>query len=327
MISVCRAFTRAITVHCMAVHRENPTFQIEYKKALRIADRTAQQYQIFLGSETLPRLLMRRLMTGSKILNNRLLRHVYTGRIIIDLPNGSARIEIIENNDRVSVIEHKLSSHETTVQSLLERLTIYGKDRNVQLLQLVDLNLLAAQGAFDEKKVFETLKERYDECIAYDRSMIIYDLDALVGINKSESDSSMGRSMSSSIVNQSVYTYVCARFREAVVEQEKDEDNDEQQQSVEKWAVVVIQDLFLLRQFSTNVKFARTRIEEKEYELEQSKAKDLLKCVKCKDFYIENENKMGKSNYQKHSIEHNICDSCFSSKVIVFITMDLSIII
>jgi hypothetical protein len=123
------------------------------------------------------------------------------------------------------------------MQSLLERLTIYGKDRNVQLIQLIDLNLLASQGAYDEKKMFETLKERYDECVSYARSMIIYDLDAFVGVNKSESDSSMGRSMSSSVVNQSVYTYVRARFREAVVEQQQDA-SDEQQQAIEKWALL-----------------------------------------------------------------------------------------
>ncbi|CAF3799761.1 unnamed protein product [Rotaria magnacalcarata] len=51
--------------------------------------------------------------------------------------------------------------------------------------------------------------------------MIIYDLDSLVGVNKSESDSSMDRSMSSSVANQSVDTYVRARFQEAVVENQQ----------------------------------------------------------------------------------------------------------
>ncbi|CAF3790646.1 unnamed protein product [Rotaria sp. Silwood1] len=290
--AACKAFTRAITVRCMAAQRTQPNFHVNYKEALKIADRTAQQYQIFLGSENLPRLLLRNLMNGSRIRVNHLSRHIYAGRIIVDLHGGSARIEIIESGGRIAVIEHKLLPNETSVQSLLERLTVYGKDRNVQLLQLIDLNLLASQGAYDEKKVFETLKERYDECVAYTRSMIIYDLDSLVGVNKSESDSSMGRSMSSSVVNQSVYTYVRARFREAVVEQQQ-EKNDEQQQMVEKWAVAVIREPFLLRQFSSDVQFARTRQEEEELELEQHKAEDLLKCVKCKDLYIENENKMG----------------------------------
>ena len=140
--------------------------------------------------------------------------------------------------------------------------------------------------------MFETLKDRYDKCVAYTGSMIIYDLDSLVGVNKSESDSSMGRSMSSSVVNQSIYTYVRARFREAVVEKQQDE-NDGTQKKVEKWAVAVIREPFLLRQFSSDVQFTRTQQEEEELELERRKAEDLFKCVKCKDFYIENENKMG----------------------------------
>ncbi|CAF1390520.1 unnamed protein product [Adineta steineri] len=290
--AACKAFTRAITVRCMAVQRTNPDFHVNYHEALKIADRTAQQYQVFLGSETLPRLLLRNLTKRSEIRVNHLTRHMYAGRIIVDLHGSRARIETILTDGRITVIEHKLNPTETSVQSLLERLTVYGKDRNVQLLQLIDLNLLASQGAYDEKKVFETLKERYDECVAYSRSMIIYDLDALVGVNKSESDSSMGRSMSSSVVNQSVYTYVRARFREAVVEQ-SDNENNEQQKTVEKWAVAVIREPFLLRQFSSDVQFARTRDEEEEAELERRKAEDLLKCVKCKDLYIENENKMG----------------------------------
>lgn len=276
----------------MAAQRTKPTYHISYQESLKVADRTAQQYQIFFGSETLPRLLLRNLVYKSGKVNH-LTRHKYTGRIIVDLHGGSARIEVIGDRGRVDVIEHRLSTNETSVQSLLERLTAYGKDRSVQLLQLVDLNLLASQGAYDEKKVFEALKERYDECIAYARSMIVYDLDALVGVNQSESCSNMGLSTSSSVVNQSVYTYVRARFREAVVEQE--ENNEKKQQTVEKWAVAVIREPFLLKQFASNVQFARTRQEEEEMEIERQKAEDLLKCVKCKDFYIENENKMGKT--------------------------------
>lgn len=281
-------------MRCMATQRTRPGYHINYHEALKIADRTAQQYQIFLGSETLPRLLMRNLVNRSPTRVIRLTRHVYAGRVIVDLHDGSVRIEVIGDDGRLAVVEHELAVNETSVQSLLERLTVYGKDRNVQLLQVIDLNLLASQGAYDEKKVFETLKERYDECVAYPRSMIIYDLDALVGVSKSESDSSMGRSTSSSVVNQSVYTYVRARFREAVVEQRQEDVASEEQQTVEKWAVAVIREPFLLRQFTADVQFARTKHEDEQDELERRKAEDLIKCVKCKDFFIENENKMGR---------------------------------
>ncbi len=286
--------TRTITVKCINARRSNPNYQVDYVEALKIADRTAQQYQILFGSETLPRLLLRNFLNDSRLYIHQLTNNSdYTGRIVIDLNSGYARIERrTRRGNRIdaSIIEDELHPSETNVQSLLERLTSYGKNRNVQLLQLIDLNLLASQSAYDEKKVFETLKDRYDECVAYTRSMIVYDLDALVGVNKSESDSNMGRSISSSVVNQSIYTYVRARFRDYTIE---DEQQDQSTDNIERWVVAIIREPFLLRQFCTDVQFTRTQQEKEELELERRKAEDLVKCVKCKDFYIENENKMG----------------------------------
>jgi len=280
----------------MTMQRSDSNYQIGEIEALNIADRTAQQYQIFIGSETLPRLLLRNKPADSNHPHTHQLlpNSKYTGRIIVDLHNKHIRIEVSEhgknaNSCQSSIIEHELHPNETNVQTLLERLTAYGKSRNVQLLQLIDLNLLASQGAYDEKKVYETLKDRYDECVAYTRSMIVYDLDALVGVNKSESDSNTGRSTSYTIHNQSIYTYVLARFRDRAMEDIQKDETD----NVERWAVAVIREPFLLRQFCLDAQYPRTRQEEKELELERHMAEDLLKCVKCKNFYIENENRMG----------------------------------
>lgn len=287
-----RAFTKEITVKCIEKQRTDPTYQIGKIEALDIADRIARQYQIFIGSETLPRLFIRNNVddehdsfTSHLSVNNK-----YTGRMIVDLHNKQIRIELSNNPDQLSIDERDLYPNETNVQTLLERLANYGKTRNVQLLQLIDLNLLASQGAYDEKKVYETLKDRYDECVSYLRSMIVYDLDALVGVNKSESNSSAGPSTSSSIHNQSIYTYVLARFRDRVMEDVRQSGIER----IERWAIVVIRDPFLLRQFCRDAQYARTPQEEKHEESERLKAEAVLKCVKCKDFYIENENKMGK---------------------------------
>ncbi|CAF1054908.1 unnamed protein product [Didymodactylos carnosus] len=290
------ALSRSITVRCMTQRRHKADYRLTYHEALTLADSTAKQYQILLGSETLPRLLLRNLSLCNNASTSYHLKDrenlTYTGRIVINLYDKCVRIETTSQSDRKrSVIEQPLDITEVALQQLLERITSYGKDRNVQLLQLIDLNLLSSQGAYDEKKVFETLKERYDECISYKRSMIVYDLDSLIGINKSESDSSMGRSISSSVNNHNIYTYVRARFREAVIETSSGRGN--MAQNVEKWAVAVVREQFLLRQFCIDVEFTRTKQEENEIEEERRKSEDLLKCVKCKDYYIENENKMG----------------------------------
>ncbi|CAF1234760.1 unnamed protein product [Didymodactylos carnosus] len=212
------ALNRDITTHCIEMKLTNPIGEIE---ALKLADTTAQNHQIFIGSETLSRLLLRNLLTSSRPRIYQLSKkYKYSGRMIVDLHNKYIRTEVLQstiNTEELSILEYALEPNETNVQTLLERLTACEKSRNAQLPQLIDLNLLASKSAHGEKQVYETLKDRYDECAAYTRSMIIYDLDALIGITKSECDSNTGCSMSYSIHNQGIYTYVLARFRDRIM--------------------------------------------------------------------------------------------------------------
>ena len=62
----------------------------------------------------------------------------------------------------------------------------------------------------------------------------------------------MGRSSNFSVVNQNIYTYVRARFREAVIDTTKLANNAKR---VEKWAIAVTRDPFLLHQFCNDVGF------------------------------------------------------------------------
>ena len=266
-------------------------FSFSYEDALRIADEIASAARIFIGSETLPHLLLRELQHRSRIDITAMPQYMYTGRIIVDLCIGYIRFEILKNN-HYDVFETKLLPNETNVENLVKRLANYGIVRNVQLFQLIDLNLLTNQSSFDEIKEFETLKERYDECIAYPRSMIVYDLDALVGVHASESYSSMGLSTSFSVGKQNTYKYICARFQEAFIEQQQ--HDHEERLTKERWSIAIIKHPFLLKHFPSDVKFTRTKVELEEIEIERQKGETSIKCVKCKDYYIENENKMGK---------------------------------
>ena len=286
---------------------------MQYDETLLLADKTAQQYQLFLGLDTLPRLILQNLYKRqqsstkkTETIKVRLLdQYCFTGKIIISLEKNErcVRIEAIRcRNDEVYVIEDDLNDTEQSLQQLLERITTYGNDRNVQLLQLIDLNLLSSKGAYDEKKIFETLKERYDECIAYKRSMIVYDLDSLIGVNRSESESSMGTSVSSSVVNQSIYTYVVSRFREAKLEASKANKNEVN----ERWAIAISRDQFLLRKFTTDVNFTLTEDQEEEQKEEKRRATVPIFCAKCRDNYLETENKMGACSYHDGFVYDNL---------------------
>ena len=296
-----KALLSAITVRYLAQHRENDKYEIKEEDALMLADRTARQYQLYLGLDTLPRLLLQNLedlhqFSSEKKFDSHLIEYhlpkdcQFTGKILINLHDQYVRIEAIGEKNQRYVIEDKFKFHEETLQQLLERITSYGKDRNVQLLQLIDLNLLSSKGAHDEKKIFETLKERYDECMGYDRLMIVYDLDSLIGVNQSESESSMGIATSSSVVNQSIYLYVTSRFREA---------------KVERWAIAVARDPFLLRKFIADADFTLTSKQKEQEKDDHRRATEVLTCVKCRDYYIESENKMGACSFHDGFVYDN----------------------
>ncbi|CAF1397310.1 unnamed protein product [Rotaria sp. Silwood1] len=310
-----KALTSAITVHYIAQKRlKKADYEMEEEETLILADRTARQYQLYLGLDTLPRLLLHNLDDQRQLakINNEnqanpsggfhlLDKYRFTGKIIISFQDSCVRMETIEPNNKRHVIEEDLIKTEQSLQQLLERITSYGNDRNVQLLQLIDLNLLSSKGAYEEKKIFETLKERYDECMEYKRSMIIYDLDSLIGVNKSESESSMGTSVSSSVVNQSIYIYVTSRFREAKIEASR----ADQKLTIERWAIAVVRDPFLLKKFIADVDFMLTDQQINEQEEEERLATEVIICVKCRDHYIENENKMGACSYHDGFVYDN----------------------
>ncbi|CAF1207873.1 unnamed protein product [Rotaria sordida] len=293
-----RALRRLITLHCVDMTRSDPNYQIDYRTALELTNDIAQQYRIFIGSETLPTLLLRALEDDQTALLGTLpnkKNSVYTGRIVINLSRRQIDVEAIlshSTDEHEKIVYHeRLTDREIDMQNLLERLTIYGKSRNVQLLQLIDLSLLSIESAYDEKRKFEILTERVDECSSYRRSMIVYDLDSLVGVNKSEGQSSTGNSTNVSLINQGVFTFVGDRFQKAHVDKAR---SDEEQALVkENWAVVVGRDPFLLRQFCDFIQFTRTAEELQEEEENRRRQEEKIKCVKCNDYYLEQDNKMG----------------------------------
>lgn len=312
-----RALRRLITVHCVDHIRNNPHYQLDYRTMLKLTEITARQYRIFFGAETLPMIIARSIRDSGNSGDNQKFNDltsqknsVYTGKILVNLASGVLDVEAIETNPITKkrakiVFRHTLLDSETNLQGLLLRLTTYGKLRNVQLLQLVDLNLLSAESAHDEKQKFETLKERLDECAAYRRSMIVYDLDALVGINRSEGSASTGQTTNFSLINHNIYTYVKDKFENTHVECLTDTDDDNETNTEEKWSVVIISQRFLLRQFLDDVKFTRPQSELDEIEAEERRANEQYRCVQCNNNYVESDNRMEACLYHDGFIYDN----------------------
>ncbi|CAF0903995.1 unnamed protein product [Adineta steineri] len=131
--------------------------QLTDDQILTLADNAAREFSCWFGTGTLPE--------AARTQPNFLASHdngdfslklvdlAPTGRILIDLQDCSCIIEL--TND--ASIENKLQNTETSLRSLLSRFVNGCLSRNVDSIQIIDLNFLTKQNAFEENQIFELL--------------------------------------------------------------------------------------------------------------------------------------------------------------------------
>ncbi|CAF3980161.1 unnamed protein product, partial [Rotaria sp. Silwood1] len=71
------------------------------------------------------------------------------------------------------------------------------------------------QNAFDENQIFELLTTTFLECNEYNRSMLIFDIDSLIMLNRSDSEMSTSKSIS----NIRVYQFIREKCKTSIVEE------------------------------------------------------------------------------------------------------------
>jgi hypothetical protein len=96
--------------------------------------------------------------------------------------------------------------------------------------------------------------------------------------------------------------YVTSRFREAKVEASR----TDARQKVERWAIAVVRDPFLLRKFTADVDFTLTSQQKEQKVEDRRRSSDVVTCVKCRDLYIESENNMGACNFHDGFVYNNL---------------------
>jgi len=112
-----------------------------------------------------------------------------TGRIHIDL-----KARVIQTEKEIS-LEEKLVKGFSSTFKVLPWLADFAFQRSLDYIQLFDLDLLLSSAAFDDNKAMENLTDKVNECGEYVKSMAIFDLDSLVGVNDNESISNMVRTI------------------------------------------------------------------------------------------------------------------------------------
>jgi hypothetical protein len=190
-----------------------------------IANQVARDFQILLGSYTIPTLISTtktaelNLSPGSRYQNmdRKKTGIKYTGRILIDMSDDDncliqVEYEDAENKKKVQdqskIISFKGFKQPQQPHEIIPIILKMGIKEKVDFVQMFDVSMLLNNAAFDDNTIMETVLEKKGEWEQYPTAMAIFDADALVGINENLSDSSMGQSSSKSITNNRLWHQV-----------------------------------------------------------------------------------------------------------------------
>ncbi|CAF1151557.1 unnamed protein product [Rotaria sordida] len=182
---------------------------------LILADGAAREFSCWFGIGTLPGIfrLYPNMCSSSdqEKYSLALPNHVPSGRILVNLNEQKCIVELA--GDDLS-LEYELEKQETCTLTLLSRFINGCSSRNIDTIQIIDLNFLTKNNAFEENQIFELLTTTFLECEEYNRSMLIFDIDSLIMLNISDSN----MSQSTSISNIRLYQYIREKCKTAVVE-------------------------------------------------------------------------------------------------------------
>lgn len=99
-------------------------------------------------------------------------------------------------------------------KDVIPELVDFFTKQQASYILLIDYELLLQNDAFEEKKMLEIMEEKMMEAKNYKKVAVIINLDSLIILNESASDSNMGRSMSYSIQNHTMYQIILSYMRE-----------------------------------------------------------------------------------------------------------------
>jgi len=254
----------------------------------KILIRTCENLSIKVGSFVLPQLLSDKNNTSKldeEILCNLDVK-TCSGRIFIDLNNQEIQIEKTYGVEQYETSLYKLlgwpSPSPRMVQkwglppvNLSDVITALAKMctyRNLESIQLFNLDLLYENMAFDDTTAFEILEEKIEESTKYNRVMIIIDLESLCGVTEHR----MGESINHSLLEQKYWRWCLKKAVESrIITHEK-----------ERWVVVVSSHQYITEQFKMVAAFPLSSRELDRIEQTKEDAEEKT-CARCKQTYTE----------------------------------------
>ncbi|CAF0853024.1 unnamed protein product [Adineta steineri] len=265
-------------------------------RLLELANSVAREFNIWFGISTLPEICR----LNPTIINCEQDKEKYslafqklipTGRILIDYTDRKCFMEI----QNEATLEKDLNSSETSIPRLLARFIHGCSTRNIDTIQIIDLNFSIKQNAFDENQIFELLTTTFLECNEYNRSMLIFDIDSLIMLDKSDSDMSQSKSIS----NIRVYQFIREKCKMSIVETTEPNEKGVST-AIEQWIVMIVKDPWLKDTLIDDIEFKKSTAQlNKEREVEEKRIDEETprKCPKCLRNYTPNEVRDGSCYY------------------------------
>ncbi|CAF2075797.1 unnamed protein product [Rotaria magnacalcarata] len=276
---------------------------------LELADNVAREFSCWFGIGTLPEIVqiypnLFQTQKDHKLeeYSLNLPKTSPTGRILVDLRERKCLIEL--SNE--PTLEKALDDGETSMLTLIARFIHGCSTRNIDTIQIIDLNFLIKQNAFEENQIFELLTTTFLECNEYNRSMLIFDIDSLVMLTVSDSK----MSKSESISNIRLYQFIREKCKTAKIEQVS--ENNNVTVIKEKWMVIVVKHPLLRQLIIDDIEFKKTSQQlQKENDDEKKRIDDEVDkvCPKCHQNYIPSKTTYGNCHYHDgfiYDLEANV---------------------
>ncbi|CAF0926260.1 unnamed protein product [Rotaria sordida] len=264
---------------------------------LELADNVAREFSCWFGVGTLPEICrMYPNLFNSQLDQNyeayslTLSQLLPSGRIMVDLRERKCLIELTNE----PTLEKELQDSETSMLTLIARFVHGCSTRNIDTIQIIDLNFLTKQNAFDDNQIFELLTTTFLECNEYNRSMLIFDIDSLIMLTVSDSE----MSKSESISNIRLYQFIREKCKTAIVEQISSDKDIKMVK--EKWVVIIVKHPLLRQLIIDDIEFKQTSQQlQKEEDDKKKRIDDETEklCPKCHQNYIPSKTNYGNCRY------------------------------
>ena len=277
-------------------HQNNKRVNLlEESKLYELATKVAKDYQIKLGRYIIPKLIHDSSKKNDSSATNwsdaisqtgmngeEAPQKDLSGRVLVDLGQTSTTIQF-EKKSKNALKEIKVDIKFSN--EFIPMLLDFSIKFNIDNIQLLNADTLLSASANDENAISELVNEAFEEFDKYDRSLICFDVDNIVGCIESSNDSN---SKSYSIQNQRLWQTILHACKKSF--------------DYGKWCFIISGSSFLIEQFKNKTKFPLSSDEQAKETKEYEESSKIRKCLNCDLLYLECDNRLDSCGFHEDKL-------------------------